>query len=91
VLVADGFSCRTQIEQGSDRRALHLAEVLRLAMHAEEARLGGDRRPEAVNDELDRRAAGPRPGAARRRALAVAGAGAGVAVAGAYRWWTRRP
>jgi Fe-S oxidoreductase len=91
VLVADGFSCRTQIEQGSGRRALHLAEVLRLAMHAEETRLGGDCRPEAANDELDRRAAGPRSSAPRRRALAVAGAGAGVAVAGAYRWWTRRP
>jgi FAD/FMN-containing dehydrogenase/Fe-S oxidoreductase len=89
VLVADGFSCRTQIEQGSGRRALHLAEVLRLAMHADEVGLGGDRRPEAANDALDRRAAGSRPGATRRRALAVAGAG--VAVAGAYRWWTRRP
>jgi Fe-S oxidoreductase len=30
-IVADGFSCRTQIEQGSPRRALHVAEVLRLA------------------------------------------------------------
>jgi hypothetical protein len=89
VLVADGFSCRTQIQQGSDRRALHLAEVLRLAMHADKVGLGGNRRPEAVNDELDRRAAGPRPSAPRRRALAVAGAG--VAAAGAYRWWTRRP
>jgi Fe-S oxidoreductase len=89
VLVADGFSCRTQVQQGSDRRALHLAEVLRLAMRADEVGLGGDRRPEAVSDELDRRAAGPRPSAPRRRALAVAGAG--VAVAGAYRWWTRRP
>jgi Fe-S oxidoreductase len=90
VLVADGFSCRAQIQQGSERRALHLAEVLRLAMHADEVGLDGDRRPEAINDELDRRAAGPRPAAPRRRrALAVAGAG--VAVAGAYRWWTRRP
>lgn len=33
VLLADGFSCRTQIEQGdTGRRALHLAEVLALAM-----------------------------------------------------------
>jgi Fe-S oxidoreductase len=87
-VIADGFSCRTQIEQGSDRRALHLAEVLRLAMHAEDTGLGDGRRPEAVNDQLDRRATGPRPGAVRRRALAVAGAG--VAAAGTYRWWTRR-
>ncbi|HEY0450462.1 FAD-binding and (Fe-S)-binding domain-containing protein [Actinophytocola sp.] len=28
LVVADGFSCRTQVEQGSDRRAVHLAEVL---------------------------------------------------------------
>ncbi|MGH3756571.1 FAD-binding and (Fe-S)-binding domain-containing protein [Actinophytocola sp.] len=28
LVVADGFSCRTQIEQGSDRHAVHLAEVL---------------------------------------------------------------
>jgi hypothetical protein len=29
LLVADGFSCRTQIEHGTGRRALHLAEVIR--------------------------------------------------------------
>jgi Fe-S oxidoreductase len=28
VVIADGFSCRTQVAQGSDRRAVHLAEVL---------------------------------------------------------------
>jgi FAD/FMN-containing dehydrogenase/Fe-S oxidoreductase len=32
LVLADGFSCRTQIEQGAGRRAMHLAEVLRLAM-----------------------------------------------------------
>jgi FAD/FMN-containing dehydrogenase/Fe-S oxidoreductase len=32
IVVADGFSCRTQIEQGrTGRRALHVAEVLKLA------------------------------------------------------------
>jgi Fe-S oxidoreductase len=35
VIVADGFSCRTQIEQGTGRRALHLAEVLAMALHPE--------------------------------------------------------
>ena len=29
VLVADGFSCKTQIEQLGDRRPLHLAQVIR--------------------------------------------------------------
>jgi FAD/FMN-containing dehydrogenase/Fe-S oxidoreductase len=28
VVVADGFSCRTQIEQATERRAVHLAELL---------------------------------------------------------------
>jgi FAD/FMN-containing dehydrogenase/Fe-S oxidoreductase len=32
IVVADGFSCRTQIEQGSGRRAMHLAEVLAASM-----------------------------------------------------------
>jgi Fe-S oxidoreductase len=33
LIVADGFSCREQIAQTTDRHALHLAEVLRLALH----------------------------------------------------------
>jgi Fe-S oxidoreductase len=28
LVIADGFSCRTQVAQGSDRTAVHLAEVL---------------------------------------------------------------
>jgi Fe-S oxidoreductase len=33
LLVADGFSCRTQIEQGQDgRRAMHVAQALQLAL-----------------------------------------------------------
>jgi Fe-S oxidoreductase len=32
VLVADGFSCRTQIEAGTGRRALHTAEALALGL-----------------------------------------------------------
>jgi FAD/FMN-containing dehydrogenase/Fe-S oxidoreductase len=31
LIVADGFSCRTQIAQATDRRALHLADVLAMA------------------------------------------------------------
>jgi Fe-S oxidoreductase len=33
LIVADGFSCRTQIAQATDRRALHLADVLAIAEH----------------------------------------------------------
>jgi FAD/FMN-containing dehydrogenase/Fe-S oxidoreductase len=31
LILADGFSCKTQIEQATDRRALHLAQILRMA------------------------------------------------------------
>jgi len=27
-IVADGFSCRTQIEQGTNRRAVHVAQIV---------------------------------------------------------------
>lgn len=32
LVLADGFSCRTQIEQTTGRRALHLAQVLELSL-----------------------------------------------------------
>ena len=34
LVVTDGFSCKTQIKQGANRHALHVAEVLRLAQGA---------------------------------------------------------
>ncbi|MFG1685678.1 FAD-binding and (Fe-S)-binding domain-containing protein [Nonomuraea sp. NPDC049269] len=40
-IVADGFSCRTQIGQGTDRTALHLAQVLAAALDTGAAREGG--------------------------------------------------
>jgi FAD/FMN-containing dehydrogenase/Fe-S oxidoreductase len=35
LIIADGFSCREQIAQGTNRRALHLAEVLQFALKGE--------------------------------------------------------
>jgi Fe-S oxidoreductase len=32
LIIANGFSCREQIEQGTGRKTLHFAEVLRMAM-----------------------------------------------------------
>jgi Fe-S oxidoreductase len=32
LIVTDGFSCRSQIAHGTDRRALHLAQVIRMAL-----------------------------------------------------------
>jgi Fe-S oxidoreductase len=37
LIIADGFSCREQIAQCTPRRALHLAEVLQMALHGEGA------------------------------------------------------
>src|SRR5205823_879545 len=33
LIVTNGFSCRTQIRHATDREALHLAQVISLAMH----------------------------------------------------------
>ena len=69
VVLADGFSCRTQIEQGDSggRGAVHLAELLRAGLHGD----GGGERPGAgVGGPTDTAvAAGPRrrPGGDVRR------------------------
>jgi Fe-S oxidoreductase len=33
IIMADGFSCKEQIAQQTDRQALHLAEVMQMALH----------------------------------------------------------
>jgi FAD/FMN-containing dehydrogenase/Fe-S oxidoreductase len=49
LVVADGFSCRTQIEQGNTgRRGLHVAQVLRLAEGYQPAELSAPRGRRAV-------------------------------------------
>jgi hypothetical protein len=77
VVVTAGFSCRSQIEHGTERKALHIAQVIQLAR---DHGASGPRGP------YPERAVAPKPGAARnpRRTavLALAGAGA-LALAGA--------
>ncbi|HLH46161.1 MAG TPA: FAD-linked oxidase C-terminal domain-containing protein, partial [Acidimicrobiales bacterium] len=76
VVVANGFSCKTQIEHaGTGRRALHLGEVMQLARR--DPRSGGQR-PEAVLDE--RR---PEPPVADRVARTAVPAGAALAAVAA--------
>jgi FAD/FMN-containing dehydrogenase/Fe-S oxidoreductase len=41
LIIADGFSCREQIAQGSQRHALHLAEVLQMALSGGSPTLAG--------------------------------------------------
>jgi len=79
LIVADGFSCREQIAHGTDRRALHLAQVLRLAAldgqppeHAADA----DPLPE---DRLPAEAGGPGPRPRSTARLAALAGGVGVA------------
>jgi FAD/FMN-containing dehydrogenase/Fe-S oxidoreductase len=38
LVITNGFSCREQIEQTTGRRAMHLAEVLRMALRARDGR-----------------------------------------------------
>ncbi|HEU5327512.1 MAG TPA: FAD-linked oxidase C-terminal domain-containing protein, partial [Thermomicrobiales bacterium] len=74
-IVADGFSCREQIEQTTDRRALHLAQVIALARQGAPA--SGP--PED---------ACPAPRTPNHLPLALAGAGA--LIVGALAWWQAR-
>ncbi len=41
LVVADGCSCREQILQGAGRSAMHLAEVLKIALDRENSSEGG--------------------------------------------------
>ena len=83
LVLADGFSCRTQIEQGdTGRRALHLAEALALAL--DERHLPADH-PEKLADRPER--------SARDGRLLAAGAAVavlGAAAAGAFRLRNRQ-
>jgi Fe-S oxidoreductase len=47
LIVTDGFSCRSQIEHGSDRSALHLAQIVHMAMRE------GPNGPAVPRPELD--------------------------------------
>ncbi|HZO74602.1 MAG TPA: FAD-binding and (Fe-S)-binding domain-containing protein [Ktedonobacteraceae bacterium] len=44
LIIADGFSCREQIAQTTDRRALHLAEVLQMALQKSRETLEDEQR-----------------------------------------------
>ena len=78
-LIADGFSCREQIAQTTPRRALHLAEVVQLALHQDEMVRDGQR-PERLAATLH--PAGLRhPGPTLAEAALAGGALAAGAVA----------
>ena len=75
LVLADGFSCRTQIEQGgAGRGALHLAEALALGL--DDGPLPADHPEKAAA-----RTAAPSPAVARAATALVAAGAAGTAVA----------
>lgn len=79
LIIANGFSCREQISQTTDRHALHLAQVIQMAMREGPDGPGGDY-PERkyVKQENSKRL---RP--ALRKAAII---GAGLLVGGALAW-----
>jgi Fe-S oxidoreductase len=80
LIIADGFSCREQIRQTTDREALHLAEVLAMALKAEPGR-GGEYPERAF--AAQRRSDPAGTAAAVRTACVVGGA---ALLAGAAAW-----
>jgi tetrahydromethanopterin S-methyltransferase subunit B len=77
LIIADGFSCREQIAQGTGRHALHLAEVLQMALDPQQP--AADPFPESAM--VNQRAA------AVRSSMKRAGLGLGAITAVALLLW----
>jgi hypothetical protein len=82
ILMSDGFSCKTQIEQGTDREALHLAQVLQMALREGPHGPSGDY-PERGYMKLETAQSGL-PG------IAVAATAAGLLLGGGLLYWNSR-
>jgi FAD/FMN-containing dehydrogenase/Fe-S oxidoreductase len=72
IIVADGFSCKEQIAQRTDRHALHTAEVLALAAQS----------PDGTSEEYPEREMIRRRENAQKRSMLKAAAITGAAIAG---------
>jgi Fe-S oxidoreductase len=83
LIVADGFSCREQIAQSTDRHALHLAQVIQMALRESPVGPSGDY-PEQTYIRMKEPVAGASLGGL------VAVAGTGAALLGAALWARRR-
>src|SRR5262249_38851082 len=77
IVIADGFSCREQIQQDTPRVALHLAEVMRIAIDRGDAVRQMNPEEEVVSRRLR----------ARRRSMLRAAVTTGAIVAGAALLW----
>jgi hypothetical protein len=81
LIIADGFSCREQIAQCTDRHALHLAEVIAMALHGPSVAEGGyPEKPQVKQRQAE-----------LERSMKRAGLGvAGIATGAALLWWLRK-
>ena len=82
LVIADGFSCKTQIEELSERRALHTAQVVKMAL---------DHGPEGVPGSFPERAYPDvvLDGGSPRAAVAAAAGAVGLAAGGLAAWRRR--
>jgi FAD/FMN-containing dehydrogenase/Fe-S oxidoreductase len=95
LIIADGFSCREQIAQGTNRHALHLAEVLQMALNPPPLPCHSDRSPSASDGAVEEPAAGPYPESAQvrqheaevRASMQRASLGLGALAASAFLLW----
>jgi FAD/FMN-containing dehydrogenase/Fe-S oxidoreductase len=83
LIIADGFSCREQIAQTTERRALHLAEVIAAALSDGERALAGDYPERHL-------AKPPRSAHANVHSALVIGTGALLASGILIWWWKQR-
>ncbi len=88
-VIADGFSCREQISQSTNREALHLADVLSMALKRDRAGKSSDNsaHPESI---LDRPSNEVGDAHDRRRLPVTAAIGAGALATGAVAWTVAR-
>jgi FAD/FMN-containing dehydrogenase/Fe-S oxidoreductase len=95
LIIADGFSCREQIAQGTDRHALHLAEVLQMALEQDEDHGQSAENTARIGEPTARQASGPYPESSRVRtrqsevqaSMKRAGMGLGALATGAFLLW----
>ncbi len=77
LVIADGFSCKEQIQQGTPRQALHLAEVMQMALHH------GD----GAHQMYPERELVKKRALAQRRSMKRAGIVSGLVLAGGLFLW----
>jgi hypothetical protein len=77
LIIADGFSCRSQIEHATDRQALHVAEVVKMALE----------HPSTAENYPEQAFAEPRPWVPSRQAVTVGLIAAGLITGATAGWW----